>query len=71
MRETPWEMKRQRVEKPTGDEELREIKRGGGERVGDEKVKKMRERERVSEKEDKMKLTFMGKEIMTLWCLEE
>jgi hypothetical protein len=32
-------MKRQRVEKPTGDEELREIKRGGGERVGDEEVR--------------------------------
>jgi hypothetical protein len=34
-------MKRQRVEKPMGDEELREMERGGGERerVEDEEVR--------------------------------
>ena len=37
--------------------------------MGDEKVKKMRERE--SEKENKITWTFMGEEIISLWCLEE
>jgi hypothetical protein len=32
-------MKRQKVEKPMEDEELREMKRRGRERVGDEKVR--------------------------------
>jgi hypothetical protein len=32
-------MKRQRVEKPMGDEELREMERRGGEKVGDEEVR--------------------------------
>ena len=45
------------------------MERRGGERVGDEKVKKMRERE--SEKEDKMTWTFVGEEIMMWRCLEE
>jgi hypothetical protein len=38
-------MKRQRVQKPMGDEELREMERRGRERVGDENVRE-RERER-------------------------
>jgi hypothetical protein len=36
---TPWEMKRQWMEKLMEDEELREIERRGGERVGDEEVR--------------------------------
>ena len=46
-------MKRQRVEKPMGDEELREMER-----------RDERER-RESKKEDKMTWTSVGEEIMT------
>jgi hypothetical protein len=33
------EMKRQRMEKPMGDEELRKMERREGEKVGDEEVR--------------------------------
>ena len=56
------------------DEELREIERQGGERVGDEEVRgrwKVERWERESEKEGKMTWTSVVKEIMTWRCLEE
>ena len=60
------------VEKPMGDEELREMVRRGGERVRDDEVlgrwkseRWERGRERESEKEGKMIWTSVGEEIMT------